>query len=243
MPGHYSYAATSNECHMGRKQAHVNALSLVEVLEPLSTEELEELAERCPDVRLQKGEGFYRPNEHDGGLFLVTEGRVRVFGISPRGEELTLALLGSGTALSARRLRSLHAQAVEPSVLAFVPRRELERLVRKKPEVGLRLVDLLTERLLLMDARMSDVIYKEVPARLASLILQLLSEEGVVGPGGRMIPGPYTHEQLGTMIGAKRVAVARAFKRLRQAGAVEVERYRIRVTDLGALERLAREVR
>ena len=228
---------------MGRKQTHVNALSLVDVLEPLSTEELEELAERCPDVRLQKGEGVYRPNEHDGGLFLVTEGRVRVFGISPRGEELTLALLGSGTALSARRLRGLHAQAVEPSVLAFVPRSELERLVRKKPEVGLRLVDLLTERLRLMDARMSDVIHKEVPARLASLVLQLLDEEGVMGPEGREIPDPYTHKELGTMIGAKRVAVTRAFGRLRAAGAVEVERHRIRVTDLGALERLAREVR
>ena len=64
-----------------------------------------------------------------------------------------------------------------------------------------------------------------------------------MGPGGREIPGPYTHEQLGTMIGAKRVAVARAFRRLRQAGAVEVEHYRIRVTDLDVLERIAHEGR
>ena len=45
------------------------------------------------------------------------------------------------------------------------------------------------------------------------------------------------------MIGAKRVAVARAFRRLRQAGAVEVEHYRIRVTDLDVLERIAHEGR
>ena len=227
---------------MGRKQAHVNALSLVEVLEPLSTEELEELAERCPDVRLQKGEGFYRPNEHDGGLFLVTEGRVRVFGISPRGEELTLALLGSGTALSARRLRGLHAQAVEPSVLAFVPRRELERLVRKKPEVGLRLVNLLTERLRLMDARMSDVIHKRVPARLASLIAWLIEEEGIVeGSGDRIIPYHYTHEQLGTIIGARRVAITLAFRVLQEEGVVELKQRRIHVKDLNLLQRIAEQ--
>ena len=228
---------------MQQHQTQAELLSLVDILEPLSEGELEELADRCPDVRLQKGEDFYRPKEHDGGLFLIKEGRVRVYRISPQGEDLTLAIVSSGTALSCRRLQGLHAQAMEPSVLAFMPRAELEHLVRKKPEVGLRLVDLLAERLRLMDARMSDVIHKEVPARLASLILQLLSEEGVMGPGGREIPGPYTHEQLGTMIGAKRVAVARAFRRLRQAGAVEVEHYRIRVTDLDVLERIAHEGR
>jgi len=228
---------------MAREQAQVKALSLIDVLEPLSAEELEELADRCPNVRLQKGEDFYRPKKDDGGLFLIEEGRVRVYKVSPQGEVLTLAIVSSGTALSARRLQGLYAQAMEPSVLAFMSRAELEHLVRKKPEVGLRLADLLAERLRLMDARMSDVIHKEVPARLASFLLQLLSEEGIVVARDYVILGPYTHEQLGTMIGAKRVAVARAFRRLREAGAVEVEHYRIRVTDLEALEHIAREGR
>jgi CRP/FNR family transcriptional regulator, cyclic AMP receptor protein len=228
---------------MAREQLQVKLLSLVDVLEPLSEEELEELAGRCPDVRLEKGEEFYRPQEYEGGLFLIKEGRVLVYKLTSLGEQLTLALLGAGTALTARRLQGLHARALEPSVLAVMRREDLKYFLRRKPEMGLRLMDLLAERLRLMDSRMSDVIHKEVPARLASLILQLLSEEGVMGPGGREIPGPYTHEQLGTMIGAKRVAVARAFRRLRQAGAVEVEHYRIRVTDLDVLERIAHEGR
>jgi CRP-like cAMP-binding protein len=112
-------------------------------------------------------------------------------------------------------------------------------LVRNKPEVGIRLADLMAERLRSMDARMSDVIHKEVPARLATLILQLLDEEGVVGGERYTIPTPYTHQQLSTMIGAKRVSVARAFGRLREAGAVEVEQSRLHVRDLKALERIA----
>jgi CRP/FNR family cyclic AMP-dependent transcriptional regulator len=94
-----------------------------------------------------------------------------------------------------------------------------------------------------MDARMSDVIHKEVPARLASLILQLFDEEGVVGGERYTIPTPYTHQQLGTMIGAKRVAMARAFRRLREAGAVEVERNCLHVRDLKTLEHIASEER
>jgi CRP/FNR family cyclic AMP-dependent transcriptional regulator len=139
-------------------------------------------------------------------------------------------------------LQGLHAQALKPSVIAFMRREELERLIRKSPEVGMRLADLLAERLRLMDERMSDVIHKQVPARLASLILQLLDSEGVVSGEGYEIAGPHTYEELGTMIGAKRVAVTRAFKCLREAGAVDVQR-RIQVKDIDALERIAEEER
>jgi CRP/FNR family cyclic AMP-dependent transcriptional regulator len=229
--------------HMTQGQLQATLLSLVDILEPLSEEELEELAARCPDFRLEKSQEFYQAQEHDEGLYLIKEGRVLVYKLTSSGEQLTLALLSAGTALTTRRLQGLHARALEPSVLAFMGREDLRYFLRRNPEMGLRLMDLLAERLRLMDARLSDVIYKEVSARLASLILQLLDEEGVMGSGGRVIPGPYTHEQLGTMIGAKRVAVARAFRRLREAGAVEVEHYRIRVTDLEALERIAHEAR
>ncbi len=225
---------------MTRERTQAKLLSLVDVLEPLSQEDLEELAARCPDIRLKKGEDFYRPNEHDRGLFLLKEGRVRIYKLSPTGKQLTLVLLSAGTALTSRRLQGLHAQAMEPSVIAYMEREELERLVRKSPEVGLRLADLLAERLRLVDERMSNVIHKEVPARLASLILELLDSEGVVSGEGYEIHGPYTYEELGTMIGAKRVAVTRAFKRLREAGAVEVERGHIHVRDVDALERIAK---
>jgi CRP/FNR family cyclic AMP-dependent transcriptional regulator len=53
------------------------------------------------------------------------------------------------------------------------------------------------------------------------------------------IPTHYTHERLGTMIGANRVAVTRAFGYLQDQGAVEVLRRRIYLADIGALEHAA----
>jgi CRP-like cAMP-binding protein len=225
--------------HMARNRTQTKLLSLVDVLEPLSQEELEELAAHCPGIRHQAGEHLYHPKEHQGGLFLIEEGRVRVYRLSSRGDQLTLALLSAGTVLSDRRLQGLHAEAMETSTIAFMEREYLDRLIRKKPEVGLRLSDLMAERLRLMDARMSDIVHKGVPARLASLILQLLDEEGVMDGERYTIPIHYTHQQLGTMIGVKRVAVARAFRRLREEGAVEVEQRRLHIKNLEVLERVA----
>jgi CRP/FNR family transcriptional regulator, cyclic AMP receptor protein len=214
----------------------VKLLSWVSVLEPLSDEELEDLNRRCPDIRLESEEDFYRPKEHDGGLFLIKKGRVRIYKLSPKGDQLTLAILHSGTVLTCERLRGLQAQARETSVVCFGGRENLERLIKRRPEVGLRLIDLLAERLRLSDARMSDVVYKEVSARLASLILELIWSEGVVTREGYRIPFHYTQEELATMIGARRVSVTRAFGQLQAEGAVVLKERRIHVRDIEALK-------
>jgi CRP-like cAMP-binding protein len=84
---------------------------------------------------------------------------------------------------------------------------------------------------------MTDIALKEVPARLANLLLDLIQREGVVTREGHYkIPAHYTYEQLATMIGAKRVAVTRAFATLKDAGALELRRRYIHIHDMEALE-------
>ena len=227
------------------EEREAKLLSLVDVLEPLSEEELRDLAQRCPDISLQEGEDFYSPQKHDGGLFLIKEGRVRVYLTTSAGKEATLDLLGSGTVLWARRLElvdghAVHAQAVEPTVLAFMGREDLDRFILKNPEVGLRMMDLLAERLGLSNKRMAEIAYKEVLSRLASQILRLLEREGVVDRESYKLPAAYTHEELATMIGAGRVAVSRAFKELREMGAVDAGRATVCVRDPKILKRIAR---
>jgi CRP/FNR family transcriptional regulator len=80
---------------------------------------------------------------------------------------------------------------------------------------------------------------KDVPARLATLILTLVDSEGLVTNESYRIPTRYTHEQLGSMIGCKQVAVTRAFRKLKEIGAVELKERHILVKDTKVLEGLA----
>ncbi len=217
--------------------------STVDVLEKLSEGELDTLARRLPDTRLAEGQFLYGPWERGGGLFVLKEGRVRLYRTNRKGGEFTIEILGAGTvfgemSLGPRELRTTYAQATEPSLVASLRRADLEDLIRKNPEVGVRLARLLSERLRLAHNRLADFASKGVPARLASLILYLAEGEGVeTGEGQYEIPTRYTHEKLGTMVGAGRVAVSRAFAGLRDAGAVEQRNHLIHVVDLAALER------
>ena len=128
---------------------------------------------------------------------------------------------------------------MEPSILLAMERVDVERLILQKPQVGIRMISLLSERLHYYETRMEDVTLKGVPARLASLILFLVESEGVQRPGEIRIPTRYTHEHLGTMIGANREAVTRAFGRLQDEGALQIRRRLIYVDDVEALERAA----
>jgi CRP/FNR family transcriptional regulator, cyclic AMP receptor protein len=226
------------------KEEQVDLLSGVEIFESLSREEIKELLEdllrRNAEIYLDAGQVFYTPQQPDGKLFILKKGRVRIYKMEG-AREFTLEVVNAGTvfgevAFTAHRLRESYAKATEPSIVLAIDRDDVERLILEKPMVGLRMLGLLSERLRYYETRMEDVTLKEVPARLASLILFLVESEGVQIPGEIRIPTSYTHQHLGTMIGANREAVTRAFGRLQDAGAVQIRRRTIYVNDVGALE-------
>ena len=224
----------------------VELLSRVDLFEPLSGDEIRELVRQNYDVRLAEGETFYAPWEQDGSLFVLKKGRVRLYR-TEGAREFTLEVAEAGTifgemAFTPFRLRASYARAMEPSVVFAMERANVERLIQENPRVGIRMISLLSERLRYYETRMEDVTLKEVPARLASLILFLVESEGVQGTGEITIPTRYTHEHLGTMIGANREAVTRAFGRLQDDGALQIRRRIIHVEDVEALERAAGRV-
>lgn len=223
---------------------HLKLLSLVDVFEPLAPEEIEKINWQNLNTRVSPGEIFYTPMDLCETLFVLQSGRVRIYRALPEGRELTLAILESGTvfgemALTGQRLRASYAQAMEESEISAMCRADVERLVLDRPAVGLQLIHLLGKRLAVYEARMEGLGLKEVPARLAGLILELVENQGLRTGEGYKIPTRYTHHQLGTMIGANREAVTRAFARLRDAGAVELRRRYVHVENLELLKRAA----
>jgi CRP-like cAMP-binding protein len=216
----------------------------VDIFEPLSEEEIEDLNGQLPDRSLQSDEIFFGPDDRSERLFLLQSGRVRIFRTTPDGREFTLAVVESGTvfgemALTGQWLEEAYAQAMEPSQVSTMLKADLERLILQKPEVGLRIMQVLSERLRRQETRLEDASMKDVRARLASIIVLLVESEGVTTGTGYRIPSHYTHERLGTMIGANRTAVTRAFRLLQDEGVVQLRRRLIHVSDIEVLKRSA----
>jgi CRP/FNR family cyclic AMP-dependent transcriptional regulator len=221
-------------------------LADVNILRELPQSEVEYLARRSPMVHLAK-KGSLTLGEYQQGVFLLLRGRVRVHEPTTCGnQDLTFSVVEGGTVVGQRgsKPRPSHVEALEASVLMVVGWEDFEGLVLRNPEVGLRTIGLFSERLDEYEGRLSELIRKEVPARLAGLLLRLSErEEAMAGDGERRIAARYTHRQLASMVGSNREAVTRALGVLRKAGAVETSDRQIYVTDADTLERLAEAVR
>jgi CRP/FNR family transcriptional regulator len=225
-------------------EEEVQLLSTVDILEPLSEEELKELARQSSDTHLSAGEIFYTPHDRSERLYILKRGKVRIFKMASDGREFTLSVVDAGTvfgemALTAQRLEGAYAQAMESSILLNMSRDDLERLILQKPEVGLQITRLLSERLRRYETRLEDITLKDIHSRLASIIVLLIESEGVRTSTGYRIPAHYTHQRLGTMIGANKEAVTRAFGLLQDEGVVELKRRLIYVKNLNSLRQVA----
>lgn len=206
------------------------------------------IAARTPIIRFKSGQTVGTPGQLSRACYLLVEGRVRTYTIV-QGAEHTFQVLSPGAMFNENALvdrpHDVYAEALENSKVATLSSALLKRFVEENPITALRITELFIRRALHYEAVMADVALKEIPARLAGLILRLVESEGECEGGGGatpnryVIPTRYSHELLGTMIGAKRVAVTRAFRQLREEGAVELRRRFIHVKDLQILKRLA----
>jgi CRP/FNR family transcriptional regulator, cyclic AMP receptor protein len=142
---------------------------MVDILQPLAPYEIDEIARRGSGAYLKAGETFDLAEDRRA-LYLLVSGRVRVFEPNHSGRNLTLAVVEGGTVLgqtgfSARGMSRV--EALEPSVVRSLSWDDFEDLARRSPEVGVMTVRLLSERLGVCEDRLSDLVRKEVPARLA----------------------------------------------------------------------------
>src|SRR5215213_8782766 len=111
-------------------QEEVELLSRVDIFEGISNEEireiLDDLLKRNAETSLQAGEVFYTPREPDGKLFVLKQGRVRIYKMEG-SREFTLEMVDAGTvfgevAFTPHALRDAYAEAMEPSVVPAMER-------------------------------------------------------------------------------------------------------------------------
>lgn len=222
----------------------VHLLSMVDVFESLPEEELKKLSRLARDDSYERGEVLPEPQEGGEKLYVLKEGRVQLYVRLPNEGEITLSVVEGGSifgeiAVAGEGSGKVRARALMPSLVCTLKTEILEQLIQRHPAVALAIVRMQSERLRQAEVRFAELAHKQVPARLASLILRLSASEGIMSREGIRLDTPYTHEQLGTMIGANREAVTRAMKGLREKGAIEVVRRRIHLADREGLEREA----
>lgn len=213
-------------------------LSELAVFQDLSPREMQELNRIITMSTVPRGRVFYRPEEPGEVLFILKEGRVQLYRISPEGKKLVITTLGPHTlfgemALLGTKMHNTFAEALDDCLICVMSRTDLERLILNKPQVALRILEVTGKRLREAEERLENMAFKGIPARLASLLLRLADEQGSLEISG------LTHQDLAESVGTYRETATQVLNDLKSQGLIDIGRKRITILDPDRLFEIA----
>ena len=214
----------------------LHLLTELDLFAGLNGLDIDRVVERTTMVSMPKGR-VLTPDETEERLFILKQGRVQLYRLSPTGKKFILEVLQPGSVfgqcvLTGQRLSETFVEFVADSVVCVLHRGEVERLIEVAPRVGIRLLEILGRRVYELEERLEELAFKRVPARLAALLLRLVEQEGNPVRG-------YSHQDLADMIGTYRETVTQMLADLKQQGILEVGRKHICILDVDALREIA----
>ena len=213
-------------------------LSEFDIFCDLTADEVKEIGGMISMTTASKGHIFYRPEEQAEVLFLLKAGKVNVYTINADGKRLLIETIGPGTffgemSLTAQHMHRAYAEAAEDSLICVLSRGDLERLLLRKPQIAIRLLNAIGSRLEEARAKLEETTFHNAKARVCRTVIRLTR-------GSNELFG-MTHQELADAAGLSRETVTNILGHLQTGGILELGTKRIAVIDRAGLE-LAAEI-
>lgn len=214
------------------------ALAALPLLRAAPSEDVERLAEQAFPRHLHRGQVLFVEGDPSEHLFVVERGRLKVTVGSARGQELLLQVVGPGGAVGElsvvdRLPRSAGATALDDLSLWCLPAEPLRGLLSRSPALCLALAEDLAAQVRRLTGASADLVFLDLPRRLAKLLVALDEGEGPPGLAGM------AQAEVAAHLGVTRQTLNRALARLQEAGWVDVRREGLAVRNSLALRDFA----
>jgi len=203
------------------------------------------LMESLTEQIVVKGEILFHEGEFGDHLFLILEGKVKLGHASTDGRESLMAVLGPGEmfgelSLFDPGLRAATATALTQARVLSLGNTQLMPWLAGRPEVAAALLQALARRLRRTNEAMADLVFSDVPGRVAKALMELGEKFGTLIPGGLLVTHDMTQEELAQLVGGSRETVNKALADFAQRGWISLESRQVLILDVERLGKRAR---
>ena len=218
----------------------LDVISAIPLFNGLPEDQLEAIKQIAIEKQVNKGEIIVSEGDEGKGFFVIAAGRVKVFKVSTEGKEQILHILGPGQpfgevpVFEGQRFPA-HAQAIERSQVLFLPRAAIIGLIAANPSLALNMLAIMSKKLRQFAVQIENLSLKEMPARLASYLIFLASEQGQ----DEVVTLNISKGQLASILGTIPETLSRVFAKLSSNNLIRVEGKKITLLDRRGLEDLA----
>lgn len=201
----------------------------------LSLKDFEEAGVRVSERVYKAKDTIFAPGDPDRQLYFVLSGTVRLYRIYGDYKEATVSLLKDGDVFGELSLQeglcqSDFAQALTDVRVAGVRKSVLTEIVKRDPELAMKLFFSFSERLKQSEEVISSLLEREVSARLATLLQNLGDRFGESNGSATVLDMRLTHQDLANMIVSTREAVSKVMSELQRDGLIEVRNRKIAIS-------------
>jgi CRP/FNR family cyclic AMP-dependent transcriptional regulator len=197
------------------------------------------------EAALRRGQVLFTEGEPGDRLYIVTAGKIKLGRTSADGRDNLLAVLGPGEMFGELSLfdpgpRTATATAITDSVVIGLGHQDLTPWLESRPEVAPPLLQALAQRLRRTNENLADLVFSDVPGRVAKALLDLAKRFGVQADDGLHVTHDLTQEELAQLVGASRETVNKALAEFQQRGWIRHEARAVVLLDVERLSRRAR---
>lgn len=196
-------------------------------------------------VHINKGDTLFKEGDAGDRLFVIVTGKLKLGTTSSDGRENLLSILGPGEMFGELSLfdpgpRTATATAVTDAHLLALSHDQVIDWVTKNPPVSLQLLGRLAQRLRRTNEVLADLVFSDVPGRVAKALIDLGARFGVQKDDGLHVNHDLTQEELAQLVGASRETVNKALADFAGRGWVRLEPRAVVVLDYDRLNKRGR---
>ena len=194
---------------------------------------------------LERGDILFREGDQGDRLYVIGEGKIKLGRTSADGRENLLAILGPGEMFGELALfdpgpRTATATAVAEAQLIALGHEDLSSFLSGRPAIAATLLAALARRLRRTNETLADLVFTDVPGRVAKALLDLSNRFGRPSEDGILVAHDLTQEELAQLVGASRETVNKALADFATRGWIKLEARAVVLTDVERLQRRAR---
>ena len=197
------------------------------------------------EIELARGEVLFHEGDPGDSLYVVLRGKIKLGRTSGDGRENLVAVLGPGEMFGELSLfdpgpRSAGATALVDSTLLGLSSDELTPWLATRPDVARALLRAIARRLRRTNDSMSDLVFSDVPGRVAKALLDLSARFGTPAEDGIHVAHDMTQEELAQLVGASRETVNKALADFAGRGWLRLEARAVVLTNVERLSQRSR---
>ncbi len=209
----------------------------------LSMDERKRIAEAAEMRHVPKKEVLYFSTDPSNCVYILKEGKVKVFRNTPDGKEIILSIINPGEmfgelGIAGQQEREEIAEVLEDAVVCEFSLPTLQELMQNMPSLNTEILKRLGTRVKKVQNRLESLICKNAEQRIRSLIKEIAQEHGRIIAGSPLqmeVKLGLTHADIAKLTATCRQSVSTLLKELEHKGLIKYDRRRIYIKDISML--------